>query len=548
MSEVFVSYKRENLTAVGRLVEALRSEGIGVWWDQDIPPNAAWEATIEAALAAAKLVIVVWSPAAVASDNVKAEARWARGQGRLLQVFVEPCEPPLFFGERQGVDLKHWSGEADVAAFRSLLAAVRAGLERAPTPATEPVSVADAAPPPSPPNKPSIAVLPFANLSGDPAQEYFADGMVEEITTALSRCRAIFVIGGGSSLSFKGKGTTPQEAARILGVRYVLEGSVRNAGGRVRISVKLVDGADGSQIWAERFEDTLDDVFALQDRVALNVAGVIEPAVMQVDLRRASGRPTDNMGSYELFLRGMAISRTIARADLLEGLALLNRAIALDPNYGLALSLAATCHGFIIVFGWSEDLEHQLSEARQLIQRAIKVAGDDASVLANVGNAMLMIGDPQGAAPLAERALALNPGSSAAWNVSAWVRLSLGEPELAFEQLEMSLRLDPLSQYRPHALGGLGVARFGQRRFAEAAALLSQSVQLLPDWPLTRGILAACWGHLGEVREAREAMQAFRARSSVEVRHWATVFPDPALQQLIFDGIALAETPAASKP
>src|SRR5580692_1333099 len=128
MSDVFVSYKRENLAAVGRLVEALRAEGIGVWWDQDIPPNAAWEATIERALAAAKLVIVAWSPAAVASDNVKAEARWARGQGRLLQVFVEGCEPPLFFGERQGVDLQHWSGEASDGAFHRVLTAVREGL------------------------------------------------------------------------------------------------------------------------------------------------------------------------------------------------------------------------------------------------------------------------------------------------------------------------------------------------------------------------------------------------------------------------------------
>src|SRR5580698_8554360 len=143
MTDVFVSYKRENLAAVGSLVEALRAEGVGVWWDQDIPPNAAWEATIEAALAAAKLVIVAWSPAAVASENVKAEARWARTQGRLLQVFVEPCEPPLFFGERQGVDLKGWSGGAADPAFRTLLQAVRAGPtsqpgEAAPAPSSQP--------------------------------------------------------------------------------------------------------------------------------------------------------------------------------------------------------------------------------------------------------------------------------------------------------------------------------------------------------------------------------------------------------------------------
>ncbi len=183
MSDVFISYKRENLAAVNRLVEALRAEGIGVWWDQDIVPNAAWEATIERELAAARLVIVAWSPAAVASENVKAEARWARQQGRLLQVFVATCDPPLFFGERQGVDLKHWSGAAAEPAFQSVLGAVRKSL-------THPsLRLADDAPSPftsgTPlplPTKPSIAVLPFANLSGDPEQDYFADGMVEEIT------------------------------------------------------------------------------------------------------------------------------------------------------------------------------------------------------------------------------------------------------------------------------------------------------------------------------------------------------------------------------
>jgi adenylate cyclase len=236
MTDVFVSYKRENLAAVGRLVEALRGEGIGVWWDQDIPPNAAWEATIERELAAAKLVIVAWSPASVASENVKAEARWARQQGRLLQVFVEACEPPLFFGERQGVDLKHWSD----AAFKSVLGAVRQHLASAPAPASE-APVPQAAPPLVLPTKPSIAVLPFANLSGDPDQDYFADGMVEEIVGALSRFRSIFVIASGSTLSFKGKSVAPQEVARLLGVRYVLDGSVRKAGSRVRIFVKLID-------------------------------------------------------------------------------------------------------------------------------------------------------------------------------------------------------------------------------------------------------------------------------------------------------------------
>ncbi len=542
MSDVFISYKRENLAVVNRLVEALRAESVDVWWDQDIPPNAPWEATIEKALAAAKLIIVAWSPASVASDNVKAEARWARGQGLLLQVFVEACEPPLFFGERQGVDLKGWSGGATDPAFRSLVAAVWQALASAPA-AIQALGVSpgvDAGPPPLP-GKPSIAVLPFANLSGDPEQEYFADGMVEEITTALSRCKLIFVIGGGSSLALKGKGTAPQEAARLLGVRYVLEGSVRKAAGRVRIAVKLVDGSDGAQVWAERFEDSLEDVFALQDHVALGVAGVIEPAVVEADLRRAASRPTDNMGSYDLCLRGMALFRSPARAGVLAALELLNQSLALDPDYGLALVAASNCHAFIIVFGWSDNPEAHLAEARSLIQRAMRTANDDAVVLANVASVLNMIGDPNAAAPLAERALALNPGSSIAWLHSGWVQLSTGDPQVAFEQFEASLRLDPLSQYRGAALGGMGAARFRQRRFEEAARLLSQSMHLSPDWPLPHGLLAACKALLGAVDEAREAMAAFAVRSSAGLRSWANVFPSADMRKLILEGIDLAE-------
>ena len=156
------------------------------------------------------------------------------------------------------------------------------------------------------PSKPSIAVMPFANLSGDPEQEYFADGMVTEITTALSRIRSIFVIASASTLSFKGKAVSPQEVGRQLGVRYVLEGNVRKAGARVRISVQLIDAGDGAQVWADRFEDTLDDIFALQDAVALNVTAVIEPTVQTAEVRRAGKRPTDNMGSYDLYLEGKA--------------------------------------------------------------------------------------------------------------------------------------------------------------------------------------------------------------------------------------------------
>ena len=537
MSDVFISYKRENLAAVGRLVEALRAEGIGVWWDQDIPPNAAWEATIERELAAANLVIVAWSPASVASENVKAEARRARTQGRLLQVFVEPCEPPLFFGERQGVDLKHWSGVASDPSFRTILEAVRQGLASGHAPASQ----APAAPL-ALPTKPSIAVLPFANLSGDPEQEYFSDGMVEEIVNALSRFRSIFVIASGSTLSFKGKNVAPQEVARLLGVRYVLDGSVRKAGSRVRISVKLIDASDGAQIWGDRFEDTLEDVFALQDKVALSVAGVIEPAVHAAEIRRASARPTENLGSYDLFLRARPLFSSFGKAGAFQALDLLGRAITLDPNFGSALALAAQCHQRVARFAWSDDPEANRRQAIELAHRALRAAGDDAFVLSIVAYVVASIErDHQAATALIERAIALNPGSWQAWFYRGAVRLQAGDADGAVENFETVDRLDPLAPTHTYRFAFMGQARFQQRRFSEASPLLKEVVQHV-DSPHAYGFLAASYGHLGQTAAAQEALARLQALAPQPIDAFARTFmDDPTDVKLFLDGIALAE-------
>jgi TolB-like protein len=541
VSEVFVSYKRENLAAVGRLVEALRAEGIGVWWDQDIPPNAAWEATIEKELAAAKLVIVAWSPAAIASDNVKAEARSARGQGRLLQVFVEACDPPLFFGERQGVDLTGWSGSASDATFTRVLDAVREGLE--------PRSIQASAGPVAPdaplalPSKPSIAVLPFANLSGDPEQEYFADGMVAEITNALSRFKSIFVIASSSTLTFKGRAVGAQEAARQLGVHYILEGSVRKGGDRVRVTVQLIDAIGGAQMWADRFEDTLDDVFALQDRVALSVAGVIEPALTRAEIHRASRRPTADMDSYDLSLRAVPLMLTFAKADVLSALELLDRSIALDANHGMALAAAAFCHAMISSNSWSDDLAAHHRQVGDLAGRALQHAGEDSTAVCITAEALVIAGESLARGiDLADRARALNPGAAMAWFTGGWMRVLSGQPEAGAEYLETSLRLDPLSVTRPFQLAYLGVARFDQGRFADAVALLEQSMQLSPSYPIGPTVLPACYGHLGLIDAARRMLERRRALTAQTLDQFADwAFHDPAHHKLFLDGIALAE-------
>jgi adenylate cyclase len=545
MSDIFVSYKRENLAAVGRLVEALRAESVDVWWDQDIPPNAPWEATIEKALAAAKLVVVAWSPASVASENVKAEARWARAQGRLLQVFVEACEPPLFFGERQGVDFKGWSGHASDPAFQTLLQAVRAGPTR---PSDEIASAVSptAAPASLPlPTKPSIAVLPFADMTGSEGQDYFVDGMVEEITAALSRVRSIFVIASSSALTFKGKGVGAQDAARQLGVRYVLEGSVRKAAGRVRIAVQLIDANDGVQIWTQRFEDTLEDVFALQDRVALAVAGQIEPTVQAAEIRRASARPTENISSYDLYLRALPPWRTNSMAGYIEARDLAYRAIALDPDYGLALGLAASCTWLIVAFGWSEDPEGDTRRGIELAHRALHAASDDTFVLDVAALVAVYLERDLGAGiTLVDQAIALNPGSAVTWMLSGALRLITGDLDLAAEHIERSLRLDPMGPDRAAQMFNLGNVRLFQRRFGEAVSHYREMVQRAPDNPAGYTSLAAAYGHLGQTSEARAALARFGTLSTLApadfTRMWSP-FLTPEQLQLYLEGFALAE-------
>ncbi len=396
--------------------------------------------------------------------------------------------------------------------------------------------------PPPLPSKPSIAVMPFANLSGDPEQEALADGMVEEIARALSRFKSIFVIGGASGLAFKGQAATPQEVGRILGVRYVLEGSVRKAADRIRIAVKLIDASDGAQIWADRFEGGVDDVFALQDRVALSAAGIIEPAVQTLETRRAMRRPTDNVGSYELWLRANNLTDAHRRAEVSEALALLNRAITLDPRFAMALSSAAWCYSFILMNGWSDDPEAHRRQGLDLAQSALRIGSDDPDVLTNTAMALWQLG--QGLEPsvaMMDRAIALNPGSSNCWYLSAVLRLFASEPETAVEHILMSIRLDPLSPGVSARLLPLGGARFLQRRFEEAVAHLTEAGRVIETSAIF-AVLAASCGHLGRISQARAALERYRAVSQIPVSEVSGIFRNADHRQLFLAGIALAES------
>jgi adenylate cyclase len=546
MTDIFISYARSTEPQAKQIAEALRALGYGVWRDDELPAHRAYAEVIEERLKAATAVVVVWSADAVKSEWVRSEADKARADRKLVQLSLDGSPPPMPFDQIQCADMTDWTGDLDATGWRKVVSSIGDLVGGA----TSVHFLSVPAPLPLPlPGNPSIAVMPFANLSGDPEQEYFADGMVEEIATALSRIRSIFVIGASSSLSLKGQQMPPQEVARRLGVRYVLEGSVRMAGGRVRIGVKLVDAANGSQIWADRFEDTLDDIFALQDKVALAVAGKIEPAVLNSEIQQAIRRPTDNLSSYDLTLKALPLALTFSKPEVVRALDLFDRATLLDPHYGKALIGAAFCHGLNFANAWSEDPEAHRVKAADKARRGIAAAGDDTMVLQTGAEALSLAGENlEMAIGLADRAISLNPGSGFAWFTSGWLRVILGEIDDGADRLERSMRLDPLSMLRPFQLSFLGLARFDQERFAEAATLLEQSIQLSVSHPLTYPLLAACYGYLGQQDAARRALDKRAMLSAQPIdafAHWA--FRAPRYRQLFLEGIALAELNGPTK-
>jgi adenylate cyclase len=362
------------------------------------------------------------------------------------------------------------------------------------------------------PDKPSIAVLPFQNMSGDPEQEYFADGMVEEIITALSRIRWLFVIARNSTFTYKGQSVDVKQVGRDLGVRYVLEGSVRKAGRRVRITGQLVDALNGTHLWADRFDgslEELEDVFELRDKVAISTAGVIEPTLQVAETVRSASRPTHDLTAYDLYLRADAMVLSSA-AGVPQALRLLEQAIARDPRYGPALSRAAVCCHRMLYDNRSEDRERDLDKGVDFARRALEVAGDDPLTLVNAAFALAYFGeDISTMITLVDRALLLNPSFSRGWHLSGVLRLWAGQPDFAIEHLNTALRLSPRVRTGwSHA--DLGAAYFVSRRFDEAVSELRLVVQEDPSLPLGYRFLAACLAHMGRLDEARGVITRLR--------------------------------------
>jgi adenylate cyclase len=389
------------------------------------------------------------------------------------------------------------------------------------------------------PDKPSIAVLPFENMSGDQEQEYFADGMVEEIITALSRIHWLFVIARNSSFIYKGRAIDIKQVGRELGVRYVLEGSIRKAGQKVRITGQLIDALDGSHLWADRFDGSVENVFDLQDTVAINVAGAIEPTLQAAEIRRSSNRPTQDLDAYDLYLRALPLWRSLNQSDLFNALEFLEQAVEHDPRFGPALALAAVCRHHLDINGWTDDKEANRLVAVGLARRAILVAGDDPDVLAYVGFVFGYFGEDIGSATaLIDRALELNANFARGWFWSGWVRLYAGDIETAIRHFETSMRLSPRDRWAIH-LTGLGVADFLGHRFDSAVLKLRASLDEIPGHATTYRFLAASYAHMGKLDDARDIVERLCALTSIVMPN-LTNFRKPEHRALLLAGLRLA--------
>ena len=361
------------------------------------------------------------------------------------------------------------------------------------------------------PDKPSIAVLPFQNMSGDPEQEYFADGMVEDIITALSRFKSLFVIARNSTFTYKGRAVDIKQVGRELGVRYVLEGSIRKAGGRVRITGQLIDSATGAHLWADRFESSLEDIFELQDQMTTSVVGAVVPKLDQAEIERSKRKPVENLDAYDCYLRGMAQTHLLTRGAVEEGLRLFYQAIELDPGFSTPYGLAARFYAIRKVQGWVVDKDFEEAETRRLGLRVSAIGRDDALALCWSGFALAFVcREYETGAALLDEALAINQNLAVCWINRGIISVYLGQHETAIEQFTRAMRLSPLDQELYRSETNMAVAHLFQGRYDEALNWAARALVHQPNWMVALRASAVASAHAGNIPEAQKIMARMR--------------------------------------
>jgi TolB-like protein len=397
------------------------------------------------------------------------------------------------------------------------------------------------------PGRPSLAVLPFLNLSGDPDQDYFADGMAEEIITALTRIKWLVVISRNSSFAYKGRAVDVKIVSHELGVRYLLEGSVRKASGRIRVSAHLVDADTGVQLWAERFDGTVEDIFELQDQITSRVVGAIAPKLESAEIDRAGRKATANLQAYDYYLRSLSGFYRITRPGNDEALFNLYRAIDLDPSFATAYGLAARVLVQRNSGGWIDDFEREFGEAEKLARRAVELGQDDAVALSCAAFALCdLCGDPKSAVICVDQALGLSPSLASAWLYSSWIRCAIADVKIALEHIQCVRRLSPNDPQAFSIHCCEGIVHFTAGNYRQALTSAEAAMQVKFDHILANCLAVTSAIHAGLADEAAAALRrVLRFNPSLSISRVSRIQPfyDKEVERVWFKGLREAGLP-----
>jgi adenylate cyclase len=560
MAEIFISYARSTETQADQIGRALAVLGYEIWRDDKLPAHRVYSDVINEQLRESAAVVVVWSKAATASHWVRAEADVALQADKLVQVSVDGAKPPLPFNQVHCVDLATWSGDPKNPQWRVVLSSIEAlirpgdaaGAKRKSTVALwrsethlDTTSEPGLRPALSLPARPSIAVLPFKNNGAESAHEYFVDGISEDIITALSRWHWFFVIASSSSFTYKGHDIDVSRVGRELGVRYVLEGAVRRVANRVRITAQLVDTANGSHVWAERFDRELVDLLALQDEITEQVVAAVEPAMLHSEGARKVRKSLDDFDALDCFYRGMWHLNKISKTDCAEALSLFRDAVQRDPNLslghiGLARALFAAA-----LFGWSSQPVEDLRSARLAAQTAIRLDGRDAWAYYACSVASLYLGDHGAAMSEARTATSLNPNFALAQVRLGQVLLYGGRAAEGIAPIERGVRLSPYDPQLWVTLEVLALAYYQARDYEQAMVHAKEAMHLRSERASI--ILAASLARLGREKEAGEALPLARWVEASPQRPMAAPYADPADLEHLRQGVRLARVASKAR-
>ncbi len=517
MADVFVSYKREDRGRVQPLVDALVAEGVSVWWDVGLEGGAAWRHSLQAALEAARCVIVVWSALSVGPDGefVQDEASWAKARGVYLPIIIDAVSPPLGFGQVHTLRLTAWKGDRRDPAFAGLLAAVRAmvgGAQRSSAAQVTPSAPADLRPQR---RKPQVAVLAFRCQAADPDQLSFAEGIAEDVIIGLSRSSLLRVTPGQLSLAYEAQALATRRVRDDLDADYIVQGQVRAMGKTLRVSAHLAGGRDDKALWSARYDRPIEDLFAVQDEIALAIISTLEPALIANEEEQAFEADESSLSAWELFLRGRWHFWRGRPHDNERSRAYLERALALDPGDPPTLCLLSFCCLSDVWAGLSRDPRAAVAEAHRYALKAVGLDGSDAYARYALGVVLSMMGRSAQAEAEQRHALELNPYLAVAAGELSRLHAFAGRTEEAIREADRAIAASPND---PHAWlwrRAKAIACFVDGRYAEAVAHAAEACARRPDYFFLHYLLAACASAAGEVEQAAAALAEGRRRMPV---------------------------------